>query len=137
MKHWKVVRSADSGEINRIAGLGDSLYHVVADTSIDREFDKVAPRWDGLTRDGQQMLDHAAQIADTADERAAVAAARSAFDEVRSIYEGRFLSLVKQGGSAEEVRVPDAQLDTRHRRLRRKDDTGGRGAAGRSGWRRP
>jgi hypothetical protein len=83
----------------------------VADTCINRDFDKVAKRWERLTQDGERMLGRAAEMADTAEERAAVESAKKAFAEIRAIYGDRFLPMGKQGGSVDEIRALDAQME--------------------------
>jgi methyl-accepting chemotaxis protein len=104
-------RSVDAGEVKLAAGLGDSLYRVVADTYINREFDEVARKWQALTSDGGQKMAHAAKLANTAKDRQAIASAQQAFKEILATYNVEFLPLVQREGSTEEVRAIDARMD--------------------------
>jgi methyl-accepting chemotaxis protein len=104
-------RAQDAGRLKEIGGLGAELYRIVADTYINRHFDESATKWRDMTAQIDKDMAEAAKMADTPQETADVAAGLKAMLAIRSIYNDKFLPLVKSNGPNEQISELDDQID--------------------------
>lgn len=104
-------RSEDARHLRATADLATKMYRVVADSYINHEFIQTQRDWTALSAKADSDITQAAKIADTAEERAFVEAARIAMQEYRTTYTDKFLPMVKAEGSRSDIAALDDQLD--------------------------
>ena len=104
-------RARDSAQVNASLGLGAQAYRNIADTYINRDFDTVGKDWRNTSSEIDRALTVIAQVADTDEERKLAQGARQTMDELRALYNDRFLPLTRSNVSVEEIRTVDDQID--------------------------
>ena len=106
------VRKAEAAaRIKHDSNLGAQAYRVIADTYINRNFDEVQKKWVEIKTEIDASIDFANKIADTAEEKAALRDATAAYQEIRTLYEGKYLELSKANAPRDELGPVDDAVD--------------------------
>jgi len=94
------------------AGLGAELYQVIADAEINRQLDQTAKDWAADKQDAEARLEEIAKLATTDEQRANVAAAKSAYDNAVALFEQQMLPKLKATeGLTPEIQDLDGKID--------------------------
>jgi methyl-accepting chemotaxis protein len=106
------VQKADAAsQMKHDANLGAQAYRVIADTYINRNFDEVQKKWVDIKAEFETSFALANRLADSADKKAAVQDATAAYQEIRTLYEGKYLELSKANAPHDELGAVDDQVD--------------------------
>ena len=106
-----VQKAIAAAQIKHDSNLGAQAYRVIADTYINRNFDEVQKKWADIKVEFDTSFALANKIADTADEKAALQDATAAYQEIRSLYEGKYLELSKANAPREVLGPVDDSVD--------------------------
>ena len=106
-----VHKSEVAAQIKHDSNLGAQAYRVIADTYINRNFDEVQKKWVDIKAEFDTSFALANRLADTADKKAAVQDAAAAYQEIRTLYEGKYLELSKANAPHDELGVVDDAVD--------------------------
>jgi methyl-accepting chemotaxis protein len=106
-----VQKGAEATQMKHDANLGAQAYRVIADTFINRNFDDAQKKWDSIRSAFDASFALANRIADTADKKAAVQEATAAFQEIRTLYEGKYLELSKANAPRDDIGAVDDAVD--------------------------
>jgi methyl-accepting chemotaxis protein len=91
--------------------MGAEMYRVVADTYINQDFDEAAKTWQASTAQADKTLDRVVSMFDTEKEQALGRAAQQAMAQIHSLYNDRFLPLVKADPANADIRGIDDLID--------------------------
>jgi methyl-accepting chemotaxis protein len=111
MQDQGIEKAQFSAQLHHDSNLGAQAYRVIADTYINRNFDDAKSNWADINKDFNASLARANGEADTADKKAAVAAASAAVQQIRTLYEGQFMELSKKGAPQNEMGPVDGAID--------------------------
>jgi methyl-accepting chemotaxis protein len=106
-----VQKAQAASQMKYDANLGAQAYRVIADTYINRNFEEVQKKWADIKAEFDTSFALANRIADTTDKKAAVQEATAAFQEIRTLYEGKYLELSKANAPRDELGVVDDAVD--------------------------
>jgi methyl-accepting chemotaxis protein len=106
-----VILAANAASIREDANLGAQAYRIIADSYINRNFDDSQKKWAEITRQFDASLQLANKLADTDAKRVGVQEAAAAYQEIRKLYEGKYLELDKKNASREDVEEVDDAVD--------------------------
>ena len=106
-----VHKAEAATQIKHDANLGAQAYRVIADTYINRNFDDAQKKWVNIKAEFDTSFALANRLADTADKKAAVQDATAAFQEIRTVYEGKYLELSKANAPHDELGAVDDVVD--------------------------
>jgi methyl-accepting chemotaxis protein len=106
-----VQKAQAAAQIRQDSNLGAQAYRVIADTYINRNFDEVQKKWQDIKAQFDTSFVLANKIANTAEEKAAVQDATAAYQQLRTLYEGKYLELAKANAPREELGVVDDAVD--------------------------
>jgi methyl-accepting chemotaxis protein len=98
-------------QIKNDSNLGAQAYRVIADTYINRNFDEVQKKWADIKAEFETSFALANGVADTPDKKAALQDATAAYQEIRTLYEGKYLELSKANAPRDELGVVDDAVD--------------------------
>ena len=104
-------RAEESTEMQDLAMIGIEMYRIIADTVINRNFDEAAKSWGEIRKHASEHMAHAKQVADTPQEKQWVDQAEVHLNRLIETYETKLLPLVKNGGSADEIKALDDEID--------------------------
>ncbi len=106
------VKKADAAaQIKHDSNLGAQAYRVIADTYINRNFDDVQKKWVDIKAEFDTSFALANLLADTADKKAAVQDAAAAYQDIRTLYEGKYLEMSKANAPRDELGPVDDLVD--------------------------
>jgi methyl-accepting chemotaxis protein len=106
------VRKSDAAaQIKHDSNLGAQAYRVIADTYLNRNFDEVQKKWVDIKVEFDTSFALANKIANTAEEKAALQEATAAYQEIRTLYEGKYLELSKANAPRDELGPIDDAVD--------------------------
>lgn len=111
MQDEGVRMTALAGQIKHDANLGAQAYRVVADTYINQNFDESARKWANIQKEIDKSLDLADQLSNTAERRQFASQAKTAIQEIRSLYANSYVPLAKKQAAHEEIRAVDDAVD--------------------------
>jgi methyl-accepting chemotaxis protein len=106
-----VKKSEAATQLKNDSNLGAQAYRVIADTYINRNFDEVQKKWVDIRAEFDTSFVLANRIADTADKKAAVQDASAAYQEIRTLYEGKYLEMSKANAPHDEMGPVDDLVD--------------------------
>ncbi len=106
-------RSADAVSAQDAAGLGDSLYRIVADLIINKNFDDGRKKWSEECKLAESMLDKIASLADLPKEKELAAEAKKSFSEFRSIVENDLLPQLLANADFKRIQEADEKIDVK------------------------
>jgi methyl-accepting chemotaxis protein len=106
-----VLKANAAAQIKHDSSLGAQAYRVIADTYINRNFEEVQKKWADIKVEFDASFVLANKIADTAEEKAALQDATVAYQEIRTLYEGKYLELSKANAPRDELGAVDDAVD--------------------------
>jgi methyl-accepting chemotaxis protein len=106
-----VLKAQAATQMKNDTNLGAQAYRVIADTYINRNFDEVQKKWADIKVEFDTSFALANKVADTAEEKAALQDATAAYQEIRTLYEGKYLELSKANAPREELGPVDDAVD--------------------------
>ena len=106
-----VQKANAAAQIRHDSNLGAQAYRVIADTYLNRNFDEVQKKWADIKAEIDTSIVFANKIADTAEQKAAVQDATAAYQEIRTLYEGKYLELSKANAPRDELGPVDDAVD--------------------------
>jgi methyl-accepting chemotaxis protein len=106
-----VLKAHAAAQIKHDSNLGAQAYRVIADTYINRNFDEVQKKWVDIKAEFETSFALANKVADTAEEKAALQEAIVAYQEIRTLYEGKYLALAKSNAPRDELGPVDDVVD--------------------------
>jgi methyl-accepting chemotaxis protein len=106
-----VQKAQAAAQIKHDSNLGAQAYRVIADTYINRNFDEVQKKWVDIKAEFDSSFTLANKVANTPEEKAALQDATAAYQEIRTLYEGKFLELAKANAPRDELGPVDDAVD--------------------------
>ena len=106
-----VQKAQAATQMKHDSNLGAQAYRVIADTYINRNFDEVQKKWADIKAEFDTSFALANKVADTAEEKAALLDATAAYQEIRALYEGKYLELSRANAPREVLGPVDDAVD--------------------------
>ena len=106
-----VKKAQIATQLKHDSNLGAQAYRIIADTYINRNFDEVEKKWADMKAQFETSFALANKTADTQEEKDALREATAAYQEIRTLYEGKYLTLSKANASRDELGPVDDAVD--------------------------
>jgi len=106
-----VLKAQFAARVRHDSSLGAEAYRVVADTYINRNFDEVSKKWAEINKEFDDSFTEVAAQADTAEKKAKLAEAKAAVQQIRTLYEGKYLELSRKNAPQSEMGETDDAVD--------------------------
>jgi methyl-accepting chemotaxis protein len=100
-----------AAQMKHDSNLGAQAYRIIADTYINRNFDEVEKKWADMKAQFETSFALANKVADTPEEKDGLRDATAAYQEIRSLYEGKYLALSKANAPRDELGPVDDAVD--------------------------
>ena len=106
-----ITKAQFASRLRHDSALGAQAYRVIADTYINRNFDDVGKKWIEINKEFDESFAVVAAQADTEDKKAKLADAKAAVQQIRSLYEGKFMELTRKNAPQGEMGETDDAVD--------------------------
>ena len=105
------IKARAAAQMKHDSNLGAQAYRIIADTFINRNFDDVEKKWADMKAQFETSFALANKVAETPEEKDALREATAAYQEIRSLYEGKYLALAKANAPRDELGPVDDAVD--------------------------
>jgi len=106
-----VTKAQLATRVHHDSNLGAQAYRVIADTYINRNFDEVSKKWVEINKEIDDSFTVVSAGADTAEKKAKLAEAKAAIQQIRTLYEGKYLELSRKNAPQSEMGETDDAVD--------------------------